>query len=175
MTTRSRNQRRALALLVAALVLLAGLAAQAAQPDRRSRLTVFQAEAGGDATWFDLGTADGGPGADPGDLLLEHKPVADPRTGQRVGEAVTRVQVAATAGEDALFILDCTVRLGGDAIVFYGSGRFSDLATGVTFAVTGGTGRYAGAAGTVRVVPGELAGETGVTMTFDLARADRAG
>ncbi|MGH2812778.1 MAG: hypothetical protein ACRDI1_08725 [Actinomycetota bacterium] len=73
-------------------------------------------------------------------------------------------------GEDWTFILDVTAQLPDGDIVFYGGGRYSELVSesGTTLSVTGGTGAFAGASGTVTIVPAEVAGEQGFMWTFDL-------
>lgn len=105
-----------------------------------------------------------------GDTLLLHGPVLDPATGQEIGFADTRVQVVQRLdGGDAAFILDCTLHLPGGTIVFYGSEQLSHLHSRVTYAVTGGTGRYDDAAGSVTGVTGEVAGQPGSSLTFRTA------
>jgi hypothetical protein len=110
-------------------------------------------------------------GMSAGDTLLFDEPVVNPKTGERIGTAVTRVQIVKTlAGDDALFILDCTVRLPRGNLVFTAAEQFSHLASGVTFVVAGGTGRFAGADGTVTGRHTEFSGEPAAVLSFDLTR-----
>lgn len=110
------------------------------------------------------------PGIGPGDWLVFRDPVLD-SGGERIGTAVTRVQVIAAAGEDDLaFILDCTVELDDGRLVFSGAEQFSHLETGVSYAVVGGTGSYAGASGQVHGEPAVVDGRPTSRLTFALAR-----
>ncbi len=175
MSKRIRHLSVRLAVAALALGAVAGggvVVANAASGTGRADLVVFEPESGGIATYFDL--ADGAADADPlteiGDLALEHKPLVDPESGAEVGKAVTRVQVLDVSGGDPVFNIDCTIALAEGDIVFYGAGRFSELAVGATFAVTGGTGRYAGTRGTVTIRGDSLDGTSGFTIAFDLTR-----
>lgn len=106
-----------------------------------------------------------------GDTLLHHDPVLDPDSGEQIGTAVTRVQAGrALGGADALFILDCTVRLANGNLVFYGPEQLSNIPTGTTYSLIGGTGSYAGAEGTVEGVLDEHDGQDVFRLHFDLTR-----
>lgn len=110
-------------------------------------------------------------GLSAGDTLLFDEPVVNPKTGEHIGSAVTRVQVVKTLeGGDALFILDCTVRLPKGNLVFTGAEQFSHVATGMTFVVAGGTGRYAGADGTVTARHTDVSGQPAAVLSFDITR-----
>ncbi len=110
------------------------------------------------------------PGLGPGDWLLFRDPVLD-ADGEQIGTAVTRVQVIAPAGEhDAAFILDCTVELDGGRLVFSGAEQLSRLESRVTYAVVGGTGRYAGARGQVNGTPATVDGQSAALLSFELAK-----
>ncbi|MGH2727142.1 MAG: hypothetical protein ACRDKS_09210, partial [Actinomycetota bacterium] len=74
-----------------------------------------------------------------------------------------------TAGEDFTFYLDCTVFLPHGRIVFAGADEFSNLfGDGLQFAITGGTGSYRRAAGTVVVSAAEVGGEPGAAIVLDV-------
>lgn len=113
-----------------------------------------------------------------GDIYLEHTVVRDRDTSERVGRLVTRMQVVeayAPVSEEAPmgdneFILDCTAEFEDGTITFYGPGKMGELMTnGVNFSVMGGTGRYAGARGTVQIGPvTELRGEPVFPASFRL-------
>lgn len=153
-------------ILIAAVFAAIGIAVPAGQAATDNGIVVFEPPSQLSDTFVDLG--DGGFSA--GDIILENGGLTDP-TGESVGQVVTRIQVVEPLdGDDFLFILDCTVRLDGGNLTFYGAGEFGDIAEGVDFALTGGTGRYAGTRGTVSVVGAEVDGEEGVTITFHLTR-----
>jgi hypothetical protein len=91
-------------------------------------------------------------GTSPGDVTFGSHPLYDAADGTTVvGRDFERVTVlkVLSGGEDLDFVYDSTLRLDGNDIVVYGEGRYSDIFTpaGVTLAVTGGTGTYAGAKG----------------------------
>lgn len=110
------------------------------------------------------------PGLGPGDWLLFRDPVLD-ASGERIGTADTRVQVIAPAGAgDLSFILDCTVELDRGRLVFSGAELLSHAETEVTFALVGGTGRYAGAKGQVTGTPAAVDGQPTTHLTFELSR-----
>lgn len=114
------------------------------------------------------------PGEPPGGLppegaqILTVDPVFDSDSGAEIGTAVTRVVIARVADDDAVFILDCTVRLPDGNLNFYGAESFSSFADGVTYTVIGGTGRYHGTQGVVNVTGGQVDGHNGSLLAFDL-------
>jgi len=127
-------------------------------------ITVFDVE-GPYTKSVDAGT----PGFGPGDLVLEIQPLINPMDQSSVGKVYTRIQVMKLLkGGDFVFFLDCQVDLAGGNILFSGSAKFSDFSTGATFPVTGGTGSYALARGSVSGVFGKVGGKDGATLTFDL-------
>ncbi len=104
------------------------------------------------------------------DQFLTVDPVLDPGSGEPIGTAVTRVVVAQVAGDDATFVLDCTVRLPDGNLYFYGAESFSSFVDGVSYAVVGGTGRYQGTRGVVDITGGQVDGQAGSVLTFDVTR-----
>lgn len=160
--------RRALTVVAAvAAVLLTGAVGAAQSSNGRSAVELFVPD-------LPPIVVDRGPTGDElgaGDTLLFNGPVRDPDTGADVGSAVTRVRIVEPLpGGDAIFILDCTVRTADGTVVFYGAERLAHLGNEVTYAVTGGTGRYAGTTGTVTITPGELDGVVGGHAAFRLSR-----
>jgi hypothetical protein len=112
----------------------------------------------------------GQPGAGPGDQILQWQPLVKPSGGSKVGNVVARVELVKRlrGGEDNLFILDASAKLEGGRITFYGAAGLSQFGTGVTFAVTGGSGSYELARGTVRAVYDKVGGKPGIMLTFNL-------
>ncbi|MGH9030569.1 MAG: hypothetical protein ACRDZV_00445 [Acidimicrobiia bacterium] len=157
-----QHTRRIAVVLVAAatVVALATVAASAASGEQAkpAALTVFI------------------PGEPPpglpreGAQILTVDPVLDPDSGAEIGTAITRVVIAEVIDDDAVFILDCTVRLADGNLNFYGADSFSSLADGVTYTVIGGTGRYHGTRGIVTVTGGHVDGHDGSLLAFDLTR-----
>lgn len=107
----------------------------------------------------------------PGDTLLHHDPVLHPDSGEQIGSAVTRVRAVRNLdGGDVVFLLDCTVRLPDGNLVFYGAEQLSNVQAETTYAVTGGTGDYAGIQGTVAGTLSRVDGQDGFLLAFDFTR-----
>ncbi len=161
MNTRKTSTTVAVAVTLALMAVLgAAVALAASEPPGRSRA---------DVGVFVPGTPPAGLPA-VGDQFLTVDAVLDPGTGEQIGTAVTRVVVAQVAGDDATFILDCTVRLPEGNLAFYGAESFSSFADGVTYMVVGGTGRYQGTRGVVNITGGEVGGQAGSLLSFDITR-----
>jgi hypothetical protein len=114
----------------------------------------------------------GKPDLSAGDQIIEIHTLLDPTDGSEAGTIYTEVGVlrVVAGGEDLDITLACTVVLPEGTIVFYGGVRFSEFLSpgGATLPVTGGTGDFELARGTVNIVLGELDGAQGATLTFDL-------
>jgi hypothetical protein len=166
----STRIRRLLALLVGVLVLAGIGVGVAGAKSSDKKFTVWEDDKSGPSTWFDLGAPrKGDPGSDIGDLLMEHKSLLNPTSGNKVGEAVTRGQAADVVAGDTVITIDCTIKLAGGDIVFYGAGLFSKMMDkGLGFAVIGGTGKYRGAKGGVTVKVAERNGKPGANISFNL-------
>jgi hypothetical protein len=167
----STRSTRLVALVVGILVLAGvGVGVAAAKSTDTKKFTVWEDDKSGPSTWFDLGVPrKGDPGSDIGDLLVEHKTLLDPSTGAKVGEAMTRGEAADVVAGDTVIIIDCTIKLAGGDVVFYGAGLFSKMMDkGLGFAVTGGTGKYRGAKGGVTVRVAERNGKPGANIAFNL-------
>lgn len=113
-----------------------------------------------------------------GDTIVEHASVVWPDSGETAGRTVTRIQViesrVAPSDDDPigdfLFFLDCTLELEGGTITFHGAAEHAALPVdGMTFTVSGGTGEYAGASGSVHITLAEIDGTTGPNLAFDLS------
>ena len=105
-----------------------------------------------------------------GDQLVTVDAVLDPHSGAEIGKAVTRLVFAEVTEDDATFVLDCTVQLSEGNLAFYGAESFSSFADGVTYTVVGGTGRYQGTRGVVHITGGEVGGQPGSLLDFDITR-----
>ncbi|MGH2754416.1 MAG: allene oxide cyclase barrel-like domain-containing protein [Actinomycetota bacterium] len=85
-----------------------------------------------------------------GDQFLFSEPEFD-EAGRKVGKIVGSGRVIRTFGErDALVQFNVSLNLDGGRIEIQASSKFTNT-TGATFAIVGGTGRYAGKTGTVKV------------------------
>jgi hypothetical protein len=108
-------------------------------------------------------------GLSAGDWFVSTAPLFNPQSGDKVGRTVVKFTVAKRLGRrDALNLVDGVVHLGGGKLTFYGSFKFSSFRTGVTAAITGGTGRYTNAGGTLTARSGRCAGAAGTRLTFDV-------
>ena len=161
---------RLVALALGIIVLAGvGVGVAAAKSNDNKKFTVWEDDKSGPSTWFDLGAPrKGDPGSDIGDLLLEHKNALASDGSKKVGEVVTRGQVSDLVGGDSVVIIDCTVKLVGGDIVFYGAVLFSKFEKGASFPVIGGSGKYRGAGGLVTVKLAELNGKPGANLSFNL-------
>jgi hypothetical protein len=86
-----------------------------------------------------------------GDYVTETHPLYRRGTRKKVGRDVAHITLIRAIGNqgNALFRVAVTARLGGGKIEASGFGKLSQLSKGVTGAVTGGTGVYEGATGTL--------------------------
>jgi hypothetical protein len=71
--------------------------------------------------------------------------------GAEVGTAET-ILTFTRAGDDPVAIIECSVELPDGNVLFNGSVHLAALGTGADVPVVGGTGKYAGARGTVTMV-----------------------
>jgi hypothetical protein len=91
-----------------------------------------------------------------GDYIVGSHPLYRTGTKKRVGRNITTLTIIQQAGrEDAKFRAAATFVLGAGKIEAAGSSAFSHLGEGAEFTVTGGTGRYTGATGTLTVREGK--------------------
>lgn len=103
----------------------------------------------------------------PGDYSVSVKPLLDPATGARKGTDVSTFTFVQAIGKNGgRGYVEGTHELATGKITFYGSFKFSD--DDVAFAITGGTGAYAAARGTITDSPGRCRTKRGGTMTFTL-------
>jgi hypothetical protein len=87
-----------------------------------------------------------------GDLVIQVNPLYRTGTKKKVGRDVVDVRLIRQLGRNnAIFRVDATFVLGAGKIEATGTSTFAHLRNGAAFTVTGGTGRYAGATGTVNV------------------------
>ena len=104
-----------------------------------------------------------------GDYSVFTDPLLNPSNGNKVGKGVGRLTLVRAVGQqDGIFILDATHVFGRGKVSTYGSGRFSQLRTGVTFPVIGGTGKYRAVRGTMTGTAGRCRGKSGIRITFRL-------
>jgi allene oxide cyclase-like protein len=151
------------ALIVVAVAGLAASCAGASSADvTRKKLSIVGDD--GNAKVFEV--VDGGKaGFGFGDQLVEDAPVLD-TAGKKIGESFTTVDIVNGASmEDAWGLIDCSIVLDDGTIQFNGSMATKDLGTGVTVPVVGGTGEYAGAGGSVKMVTPD---PKHTNMSFDL-------
>jgi hypothetical protein len=158
----------AIAATVTSVVILASLMpASSHQATARSfakaRVVVCEKNNSGFLKNIDVGRN----GFSAGDYAVNATPAY--HAGVRVGTDIGRQMIVRRIGKnDAQFIVDATMILNGGKISAYGPARYSRFAKGVSFPVTGGTGIYRKADGTVRVVNARCRGKGGIRLTFNL-------
>jgi hypothetical protein len=158
----ARGLRALIGVLLALLVVGGFTLASGSAAAKPKSVSVFVADR--DPTYGDFNSLA------PGSVLLFDEPLLDPASGAQIGTAKTRVQVVSQVGDDLSFILDCTFEEPDGNIVFTGAELFSHIASAVSFAVVGGTGRYAGASGEVTITPATVAGQTGGIASFTFTK-----
>jgi hypothetical protein len=146
---------------VTSVILLASLVPASSQQATKKTFTVCERDNSGFNKNIDVGRH----GFSSGDYNVASTP--DYRAGHRVATDISKMTVVHRIGKhDAQIIIDATMILRNGKITAYGPARFSRFAKGVSFPVTGGTGHYRKARGTVRVVEGRCAGKSGIRLTF---------
>jgi len=148
-----------LALAAAALVVAAGpAAAWPASGQIDSRSIALLAPPGGKTT--EIAPPKGGPRASGAEFISTNAPLVDPKTKKRAGTMdATETILSVTA--DRVFL---TARLARGTLEATGERRHPGAVS--TLAVTGGTGVYAGARGTVALA--EIGDTGGARLTFRL-------
>jgi hypothetical protein len=107
-----------------------------------------------------------------GDWGVFTQPQFDPQTGDKVGRVVGRfVFVKKTSPRDGYYIADVTLNLPKGKLMAYGSSKLSNFEKGARFAITGGTGSYARARGTVSVRIAKCNGARGTRTTYSIVKA----
>ena len=158
---------RKVILLSAAALAALGVGAYVAAADGSTagdHVVVFEKDAGFSQT-FHPGSKQFGPNS----TVLENRPVFDYADGKRMGETYTRVTVV--RGNEKAFIgfIDCTTTLSGGSLDFAGGAHSAQVfGKGASFAVTGGTGIYAGSRGTVFLKPVKRFAATGFELDYHL-------
>jgi hypothetical protein len=91
-----------------------------------------------------------------GDYIVGSHPLYRAGTKKRVGRNITNLTIVQPVGrQNAKFRAAATFVLGAGKIEAAGSSVFSHLGDGAEFTITGGTGSYAGATGTLTVREGK--------------------
>jgi hypothetical protein len=144
-----------------ALLALAGACAKQEAPVTKMHIAAVSQDA--KASVFEQ-VEGGKPGFGPGDGLIEVSPATV--GGATTGTAYTTVTITSgTKLDDATGVIDCHVQLDGGTVLFNGGFAFKDLGAGVDLPVVGGTGRYAGAGGSVKMQAPDM---KHTNLTFDL-------
>ena len=113
----------------------------------------------------------GKPGFSAGDQIVEIHTLLDPTDGSNAGKIYTQATILKTVkDDDDILTVHCSVVLPSGTIAFYGRVDYAAANTpsGASLPVTGGTGDYELARGTVNIVFDTLNGDSGSMLTFDL-------
>lgn len=151
--------------VIAALGITLHSPARSQTPPPNREIVVFSTDAG-----FLKEVDVAAKGFSAGDYNVGSDPLLDPETGEKVGTEVFKLSFVRLFQKqnDVLFIGDFKVSLPEGTLAVYGAARFSEIQNGATFAVVGGTGDYAQVRGSVVIKSGEVAGQSGRFLTFDL-------
>ncbi|GAA3373493.1 hypothetical protein GCM10020367_33620 [Streptomyces sannanensis] len=98
----------------------------------------------------------------PGEVLLFEEPARDGYNGNRIGDALIRIQFL----EHGDFLADATLRLTVGDLLIAGGEEFANTRGKTSFAIVGGTGVFSGASGQVDVVPATFEGRPADLLTF---------
>jgi hypothetical protein len=146
-----RGSRRSLGVLVATTLMGAGLLGVSLLPAASQQATTIRAYER-DGTGFEKFINVNGKRKVAGDYVVEAHPLFRLGTKKRIGRDVVQLTIIRGKGnQDALFRAAGTFQFAGGKVEAAGYSRFSSLEDGAAFTVTGGTGDYAGATGTLTV------------------------
>ena len=166
-------RKTAAALAFAVLVggfLIGGLQPAVSQAPGNTTLTYFDPR----ATDFEKQIDEGRKGFSAGDWAIIKDRVFDPETCNKAGEFLGRFTFVKAAGRnDGYFLVDAGILTPDGKLTFYWPGRFTEFedasAQGAGGAVTGGTGIYTGAGGTITVEEDvQMCEKTGAVITIEL-------
>ncbi|MDP9067597.1 MAG: hypothetical protein M3N53_04485 [Actinomycetota bacterium] len=153
-------------------VLLGSLQPASSQASGGRTLTFFDPN----RTDFEKNIDEGREGFSPGDWGVIKDRFFDPDTCEKAGTFLGRFTFVKAAGQnDGFFLLDGGALLSDGKLTFYWPGRFTEFASpdaaGAGGAVTGGTGPYAGAGGTVTVREDQqMCDKNGALVTIELTQ-----
>lgn len=151
----------AVAILLAAAVAVVSVApASSQQPDQPVRIEVIESGDGFERV-IDVGKK----GFSSGDYVVSIDALVDRQTQQRVGRVVGKSTLVKP--QKALFLTEGTFEFEGGSVTAEGLIAFGEDVDAV-LAVTGGTGDYATARGTVSVEDTLETGEHTLLLTFEL-------
>ena len=163
---------RKTAAVSAFVLLVGGLLLGSLQP------AVSQAPGGQTLTFFDPRVTDfekeideGRSGFSAGDWSVMKDRFFNPETCEKAGDLVARFTFVKSAGRnDGYFLMDAGMITPDGNLTFYWPGRFSEFENQTNGgAITGGTGAYTGASGTVRVQEDQqLCDKRGALVTVEL-------
>ena len=165
--------RRKLVVTVALVVavgtgLIIGGALPASSQGGRTRFTVCEKDSKGFSRDID---ADGNGEFSPGDYQMFTDPWFDPATGRRHGrDAGVFTFIRPSGDRNGWFQVVATAFFAEGRITVTATGKFSWSATkdGTNFPITGGTGHYRNASGTVTIKDAHCDGKKGSRLTFDV-------
>ena len=113
---------------------------------------------------------DGDGGFSPGDMSLGADKLLDPSTGMKAGRDAGAFTVLRNFSDrDALISADFMFIMPNGKVMVNGVFKFSDLRSGFTVPVTGGTGHFAGMTGVVRINKHSCGGKNGNVFRFEVS------
>jgi len=142
------------------------VAPASSQTGGRTQIHVYELEKGHSKV-----IDEGKKGLTPGDLIVENLPVFDAANNERIGNTATVITVIRGPKDNPFVWIDCEVGMKDGSLTFAGGERLGDImeGNGATFSVTGGTGAYRDATGTVKVIHKARDGQPTVDFNFDVA------
>jgi hypothetical protein len=163
-----RSVRVVGALGALALIVIGAQPAVSQPPKQRTTISVFDPN----VTPYSKEINEGSKKFGPGDWSVGLERFFDTDTCERSGRAITKFTFVKDLGkQDGMYIIDASVLFSDGKISIYSGGRFSEFENdgGAVFAVTGGTGAYQDATGTMTIEENtDLCDRKGATITFSL-------
>ena len=160
---RTKRFGRVGASLLAAVAVFALLGACAAK-STTTTLSLYEREDQG----FSNNLLKAAPNFSIGDRILEQHPLYTVDGNSKVGDDATAISVMAVYGKDPLLAIACQSAFGSDTVTWYSVARLSAVMAGTTAAITGGTGKYKGASGTVFVKGNKRGGKDVFDETYTI-------
>jgi hypothetical protein len=125
---------------------LLGLSLIPASSQQSTTIKVYETEGSGYEKFVDVAHK----GFGGGDYIVAEHPLYRTGTKKKVGRDSEQITIIKRVGkQDAQFRVAATFLFGGGKIEAAGFSTFGNVAKGAPFAITGGTGAYEGATGTV--------------------------
>ena len=119
---------------------------------------------------YEADVDNGEDGFSAGDEFLFTDKLLDPATGKKAGRDSGAAEILRVIhGQDAVVHIDAMFYFPNGRIAVFFAGKFSDLDTGARYPITGGTGHYEDATGSVFIKNHPCDGKAGTSFHFHVS------